>query len=397
MQKKAMAVAVASALAAPGLALAQTSTVQIGGSLNLVYYHHNPNNPSQAKKGDILAQSEPNLFIQGEEKLGRGLSAWFRCESTFDPVLGSAGATGFCTRNSGIGLKGAFGNVFAGNWDLPAKDGLNLARGWWGGTAAFLGVSGNLLLNGAASGLTNPLSGSSTGAIGGSFFRRQASSWHYYSPVWNGFQVKAAFSATNETTTYTAANPLKPRVWSASAQYSTGPLRLAATYEQHTDYNPAGVAVGAGASQYNGGHDRAWTLAAGYNFAGVFDVRGIYTNLKYDATNSSELKARGWGVYADWRVQGPHTLRAQYAKLRDIKGNANVTVNFYDGNGGAGGTGAKTWAFAYSYAFSKRTEGSLVYRKVKQGRNTESFGVGNETATAGGGQTAWGLNFRHRF
>ena len=52
MNKKVMAIAVAGALAVPAAsALAQTSTVQIGGSFNLLYYQHNPNNPSTGKKG----------------------------------------------------------------------------------------------------------------------------------------------------------------------------------------------------------------------------------------------------------------------------------------------------------------------------------------------------------
>ena len=34
--------------------------------------------------------------------------------------------TGFCTRNSAIGLKGAFGNVRFGRWDTPMKRALNV-------------------------------------------------------------------------------------------------------------------------------------------------------------------------------------------------------------------------------------------------------------------------------
>lgn len=397
MQKKLMAVAVASALATPAsVALAQTSTVQIGGSLNLLYTLHNPKNAGRAKSGDILAMSEPNLFIQGEEKLGGGLSAWFRCESTFDVVGGTATATGFCTRNSAIGLKGAFGNVFAGNWDSPAKGPGNLARGWWGGTAAVLHMAANLLNNGAASGLSNPPSSGATAAQQASFWRRQANSWNYQSPVWNGFQVGAQFSATNETTGYSAGSPLKPRMYALSANYRTGPLALSVGWERHNDYNPGAVAIGGGASQYNGGDDTMWQFAAGYTF-GPVNVRGLYSRAEYDVTNAGSLKARGWALFADWQVQGPHTLRAAYAKLRDLKGNTNVTVNLYDSNAGAGGTGGKKWGLAYSYAFSKRTEASFLYTKIKNDANTDSFGIGYAAAVTGGSQHAYGLNVRHRF
>jgi hypothetical protein len=69
-----MALAVAGALAAPAAALAQ---VQIGGSLTVFYYSHDPDNKSVGKTGDILESSEPEMYIRSEEKLGGGMSAWF--------------------------------------------------------------------------------------------------------------------------------------------------------------------------------------------------------------------------------------------------------------------------------------------------------------------------------
>jgi predicted porin len=407
MQKKLMAVAVAGALgalAAPQAAQAQISNVQIGGSLNFIYVpSHNPKNSSEAKRGDIMNMSEPNIFIQGSEKLGGGLTAWFRCETTFDLVDGAANTVGFCSRNSGIGLRGNFGNVFGGNWDSPAKDAFNRVRGWWGGTAAFIGVSGNLLFNGAASGLTNPPGPNTGGAVAGtgaqnsSFWRRQANSWNYHSPVWNGFQVKGQFSDTKETTAIPSAQPHKPRMWAGSVNYATGPLFAIVGYERHKDYNPGGVAPGPGAAQYNGGDDDSWAFGVGYTFGGVFSLRGIYARNEYEVTNTTTLKTRAWGVYGDYRLGGPHTLLAHYVKLHNTKGNATVRVNLYTANAGAGGTGASTWALAYRYDFSKRTDAALVYRSVKNESQTARFGIGYEAPTVGAKQQALGLNFRHRF
>ena len=59
------------------------------------------------------------LSQKAEEKLGGGLSAWFQCESTADPR--GQGQEGWCSRNSALGLKGGFGNLFIGNWDTPFK------------------------------------------------------------------------------------------------------------------------------------------------------------------------------------------------------------------------------------------------------------------------------------
>ena len=104
MNKKLMAAAVAGALAVPGVALAQSSTVQIGGSLTAFYYKHQANNNNAATSSDILETSEPELFVRGEENLGGGLSFWFQCTSSLDGMIGgSAAAQGMCGRNSGVG------------------------------------------------------------------------------------------------------------------------------------------------------------------------------------------------------------------------------------------------------------------------------------------------------
>ena len=103
MQKKLMAVAVAGALAAPGLALAQASTVQIGGGINILYYQHTPHNDSVGRKGDILEDSESELFIKGTEALGGGLSAWFQCASSFEVTTGKGTGS---SQTAGIGAGG---------------------------------------------------------------------------------------------------------------------------------------------------------------------------------------------------------------------------------------------------------------------------------------------------
>lgn len=123
MQKKLLAVAIAGAFGAPALALAQSSTVQIYGTLYVEYSFvdqpRNAANTADLTKTDFLQTPGSSIGFKGEEKLGGGLSAWFQCESSADP-RGQNG-DGFCTRNSALGLKGGFGNVFIGNWDSPFK------------------------------------------------------------------------------------------------------------------------------------------------------------------------------------------------------------------------------------------------------------------------------------
>jgi predicted porin len=429
MQKKLMAVAVAGALAAPGVVLAQASTVQIGGGINMLYYQHTPHNDSVGRKGDILEQSESELFIKGTEALGGGLTAWFQCTSSFEVSTGNKsgpgadgagiGAGAFCTRNSGLGFQGSFGNVFGGNWDMPQKLVVNRIRGAFSGTNALYGGSMNLINGGSASGTNNPIQATvasiAPGAVvaavpftvGGAtttsnnpaqFYRRQANSWNYHSPVWSGFQVQAAYSATNETTGIPAASSIKPRLWSAALHYDNGPLYLGLGYEQHQDYNPGNSTTqGIGASQYNGGTDRNWILGAGYTFAGKFKLTGMYLDNKYDVTNTGTLKKKGWALFGDWNIAGPHILRAAYANAGDSKGNTSQAVSAHRSPLTVGGnTGGQWWSIHYAYQFSKRTEGLIGYNRMNNDTNAV-YSLGKTAPTLGASQSAMGIALKHKF
>jgi len=406
MNKKVMAMAVAGALVAPAVALAQ---VQIGGSLTVFYYMHDPDNKSVGKSGDILEASEPELYVRAEEKLGGGTSVWFQCTSSLDAfITGSANAEGWCARNSGVGFRGGFGNFFVGNWDQPQKLIFNRGRGWFGGTNAFTGGSAVLLNGGSASGTQNP-SPTTTGVNNpGTFFRRQASSVNYHSPNWGGFSFLAAFSAANESTGNPDAGLLDPRMYSLGGQFATGPFYVGLGYEIHQDYNPAAQTIGAGAAQYGGGDDTTLTAVLGLRMGG-FDVRAMYSKSEYETTNSTDMDLDGFGVFADWNIAGPHTLRAQYVMVGDTSGSSAVNVGSYKGPASAGcwigtastascanATGADLMAIFYSYAISKRTEVSVGYSQLaNDGKAT--FSKGKTASSAGGTQKATGLVLRHRF
>lgn len=407
MNKKVMAVAVAGAFALPaGVALAQTSTVQIGGSVTFLYSSYRPNNSSSAKNGDILESSEPNIYVRGEEKLGGGLSAWFQCESSFDEIGGAATATGFCTRNSAVGMKGAYGNLFFGNWDMPYKLVGNNVRGPWSFTNTLLGGSGRLLEGATASGLTNPVlggggfQGTAAGGTPASFLRRQANSIFYHSPSWNGFRLEAGYSATNESTGLPTTNPLKPRMHSLAAEYSSGPLWVGAAFERHTDFNPGATAVSAtgAASTYTGGTDESWTIGARYTFGGVFRLAGRYTKSEYEPTQTTTLETDGWAIHGEWRIQGPHTIGAQYARLDDPSGNSVMSVSTYRTTVAAGGlgTGANMWSLHYWYDFSKRTRVGLGYNKLNPDAGA-FYTIGKAAPTIGGSQRSIGISAAHRF
>src|SRR3989304_10419481 len=113
MNKKLIAVAVAGALGAPALALAQASTVQIYGKA--VFEYGYVNQGTGKPNVDMLqGPGGQAIGLKGTEALGGGLSVWYQCESSAD--IRGDGADGLCTRNSALGMKGGFGSIYVGKW-----------------------------------------------------------------------------------------------------------------------------------------------------------------------------------------------------------------------------------------------------------------------------------------
>jgi predicted porin len=354
-----MALAVAGALAAPA-ALAQ---VQIGGGIHLQYFNHDPDNPSNSKTYDDLRTSEPEIYFRGEEKLGGGNAIWFQCTSSFD-VLGQ-GLGSWCGRNSAIGFRGGFGNVFAGTWDTPHKLVSNMARGWWGGTNTLQGGTLTILAND---------SDSNVGNSGSSFFRRHRRSINYHSPDWSGFNLQAAFSSQNEATAIPDTAAAKPRMMSLGGQFRTGPFFAGVGYENHTDF---------GAVESD---DTSFNVSVGFTFAGAIKVSALYMNVEYDPAGGTTTEHDGFAFYLDWTLGGPHKLYAQYAIRNETSfGGTDLPNSQIDVIG-----------VAYGYSFSKRTQGYIAYNSMSNDPNA-AFDMGAAATTFGGKQTAIGVGLRHSF
>jgi predicted porin len=401
MQKKLVAIAVAGALGVPALALAQTSTVNIYGKITYEYGRVDSGNGQRTTDyADSPGGSE--IGFRGEEKLGGGLSAWFQCNSSAD--VRALDQTGFCTRNSAVGFKGGFGNIFFGRWDTPMKRAMNV------GTvgAEETGILGNSFLPfGGSGGADATASGNGVALNGESaqrqrWKRREAGLSYYESPVFSGFQVLGAVSTGNGTdnTPLAGAANAKPRVWSFAGTYNNGPLGIGAAYERHNQfgvYNAAATDL----------DDRAWGLSAAYTFGGNIKVGATYLNTKYESSATTERKRSSWTLGVDWNVSGPHSVMAQYAKMGDVKGNDPTGINGRIGgsNGGVGATGSDTgadsWTIAYQYAFSKRTAIKLGYLRVSNDSNTRLFRMGNSSGAllAPNGQNVDGyaMHISHRF
>ena len=380
MQKKLMAIAVAGALSAPAVVLAQASTVQIYGKMT---YEYGYADLGDGRPNTDVAQTPGGSAIgfRGEEKLGGGLAAWFQCESSAD-IRGING-DGFCTRNSALGLKGAFGNLHFGRWDSPFKRAINM------GTVGVqdTGLLGHSFVFTGGSGGTNALTRSNRNR-----WKRRDVGWTYYeSPNFGGFQLLAAFTPGNAATTATEApfpvttvNP-KPRVFSLGGIYRGGPLAAGIGYERHNDFSTVA----------GGGDDKAWNASVAYTF-GPVKVGVAYIDAKYDISPGVELKKRNWNVGVDWAIAGPHGLEAAWTKAGDSKGNSTVAIGDVAASGSD--TGADLFAIKYRYAFSKRTRVRLGYVRLDNDNNA-SYALGGTSAPvfAGENMNAWVFYAEHTF
>lgn len=380
MQKKLLAVAVAGALGAPAFALAQNATVNVYGRIYLEYgkvYQGNTAGGLPLVDVDMMQTPGSNIGFRGEEKLGGNMSAWFQCESTAD-VRGQS-QDGFCGRNSAIGLKGGFGNVFMGVWDTPFKR----VQDATGSNDTGLFGSAFVLMNNS----TTVGSGAASQAV---FKRRQQNSFNYETPSWGGFQLMGTWTNLNtQTATLDSATGSKPRLWSLAAQYKNGPLNVYGAYETHKD-------VVAGTNQ----DDKGWLLGATYTFANSIKLGGLYSQQKWETGPVTEGKVNTWHIGVDWKISGPHGLRAAVSSANDIKGNSVTAVGQRPAaiNGGVtGSTGARLWQIRYVHTLSKRTELTLGYVRLNNDSNARYQLGGLSANGAGQDQHAFAFGIDHRF
>lgn len=382
MNKKLMAVAVAGALAVPALAFAQASTVQVYGKIT---YEYGVANQGSGRPNVDYADSPGGSAIgfKGEEKLGGGLSAWFQCESSAD--VRAMDQTGWCTRNSAIGLKGAFGNVHFGRWDTPMKRALNM--GTVGATeTGLLGMS--FMAFGGSGGADATASADTIQRQ--RWKRREAGLSYYESPVFSGFQVLAAFGTGNAAADNAAVDSTlnaKPRVQSVAATYSNGPVAVGLGYEKHKQFG--------GATATQDLDDRGWGLSGAYTF-GPVKVGATYLDQSYNTAPGQSLDKKTWTLGVEWKIAGPHGLEAQYARAGDSKGNSTTAVSTNAASGA--NTGGRDYSIAYTYAFSKRTDFRLGYHKQDNDANAK-YKLGNTAAlvTAGQSQSAYAMYVSHKF
>src|SRR5688572_12870213 len=304
MQKKLLTLAVAGALAAPGVALAQAEVYgTIHMSINKIKYDEGTavaGVGTGSKSAWDVASHASNMGVRARESLGGGLSAWAQVEANLSMERSNnvAHTSNFASRNSAIGLQGNFGNFFAGQWTTPWAD---LDALWGIGTVATYGpvtsIIGRRETTGVAPNPNCANSGSGVGGVpGGScdsveagggvghpFWKRISNSIHYQSPVFGGAQVKIAYQTNQDKATAPTAVQADPSMWSGAVSWSGmgGRARIGAAYDAHKDFTSLGNT------------DTGFRITGGYNF-GFADVGLAYEQMTYK-TLTSDCDAMQWG------------------------------------------------------------------------------------------------------
>src|SRR6266704_4693865 len=310
MNKKLMAIAVAGALSAPGLADAQ-----VGGSPGVTLYgvidssilrnnFSGVTTPggfalSEVKKSDVFPSGN-RVGVRGREDLGGGTAAWFQLEAGAwpDGRLDAAATTGshFGGRNSAVGFSSAGGDVLFGIWDSPYKVAYGTANLVNSGGFASAGI---IMGNGDTTGaLNNPLctntvsNSSGTPAAGANsvcvteatangtaWSRRVNNSIQYWSPVFSGVQFRlmtalANYQSPDNAVLQPGGTP-KPKEYSGNVTWARGPLALAFALDSHT-----GLRANTAANGVPNPKDTAVQFGIKWDF-GIAQVGAGIEQLKY--------------------------------------------------------------------------------------------------------------------
>jgi predicted porin len=372
MNKKLMAVAVAGALAAPAVAFAQASNVQIYGRANLGIDVFSATGATAGSASDWKSRTRTydngsRLGVMGSEDLGGGLKAIFLMENGVAMDTGNGNgqnggnntSVGLAARLAYVGLAGGWGQVTLG------KQNVFWANGQHEQWQANWGSVGNQFFTGGG------------GRGMGVNVNRTANVMQYQSPVWSGVSVKLQYAPT--------AQELAPAGAKADGRIAAitvegnhpGGLIWAWDYVD----NRANSLASGGQPRNQGNKLRGgWLYAPGANISLFFvqnkvDKNGTGINSGAGTAASAatvsgtglpeanDLKQQGWGVVWE-HMFGNIGVEANWSKQSNITG-CSVSNN-------CANTDNTTYFLGGRYNLSKRTSLLAFYLQYKNGSNYNS-------------------------
>lgn len=385
MNKKVLAVAVAGALALPGVALAQSSVTISGvfkGGFESLKYNDAVAGKSPASQTGIVDDSSRIIFNVRED-LGGGLAAIGQIDMRFGLDTGALAATG----NTWVGLQSSqWGRVFVGRQDLH-----------YFGRESNLTVRGSLRAD-SISILAYSAGGGSTVAPA----TRSANVVHYTTPNWGGFSAVVAYSANP----FGVENDIGNGGIRKGSAWNIAPVYQGSNFTVGYSYWSAKPDAQARLIAYPGVVTPPIDKTRGDRLFGSYRWSGLSVGLAWDsskwtaAAGAGDAKRTAWSIPIEYSW-GPHNIMFHYDKAKSDKGNAFAGAE----------TGARMLALSYGYDLSKRTSAAITYAQIKNDRDavynfftSNALGIGAQAGSAPAAAIApgedprmWGVTLRHAF
>ena len=292
---------------------------------------------TKGKDYDEVSGNAANIGLEANFDTGMsGIMVNLKCES-WTLHNNWSGSGGWCTRNSKLGLEGAFGEIMFATWLLPYNEAVAQTidpfydAGPTSHTSIMGGIGGSSIYHspglwhnarvdyathnalahedppnndGSEAFNVFPRAGLRYGVgLDTGLNRRQEDIIQYFSPVMNGFKFRFAMTSGREDETE-VSNGLRdaegdlmkrevdPQIMSGSLVYENGPLWLAATWQEHEDWT---------ASRPNtllrgtmlGSDTESWRLAGRYIFEMGGDMKFhlavMYEDIEYEFNQVSSF------------------------------------------------------------------------------------------------------------
>ena len=329
MQKKLIALAVASIVSMPALA---QSNVTIYGLVDMGYAYRGDNIDDRVKSKNAIDSGQAagsRLGFRGVEDLGNGLTAGFLLEQGLFADTGMGRADGAFSRQAYVYLGStSLGTVQLGRVYAPQDSFISGFDPFVGGTVA------------------------QVGNIWNQREIRYNNTVKYISPSFSGFNVTAAYSnniGTNQsgrdaptgTVNESSGNVGDIRGWAINPMYQNGPLKVGFGYQQRKAHD-----VGDSAR-------RTWDLGGSYDF-GFVKLSAMYGQARDKDANSTtggDTEIRQYFLGATVPVFTNGAVLASYGHSK----------NYADG---ANDARATQWALGYNHALSKRTGIYVAYSDI---------------------------------
>jgi len=374
MNKRLIALAVAAAVSAPAVVLADDSTVTLYGTLNVDFENVKADGGSGTAipSRNRVSSNSSNIGFKGVEALGGGVDAWFQAESA---VNADAGGGTWASRNTAVGLRGGFGTVLLGQWDTPYKISTLRIDPFGDATiGAYTGILGG-----------NSQATAGNAATRFSFDRRQQNTVQYWSPNLGGFVARVGYGANEEKN-----SSVNPSSASVLLGYDNGPIYAGYAYEEHKDYGSATVTS----------KDKAHKIFGMFTFANAFTIGLVGERLKWDGSatvatykgtitaGSDGLEVTDWYAMFGWKG-GPNNVALTYGWDQKVKINGSE-----DSNAKAHQIGVR-----YGYDLSKRTQFYALYTQIdNKSSSSNNFAQNPLTGlTADQDPKGVGVGFKHVF